>query len=257
LNPIEPTKESTSETDFSGWLMPRARSLSLSDTQVSTLLALLALDPIASMSAIAACEVLEDLRTDTETRLTCLLWPLFCLGKTSNTNLCELDASANADLASGLEALINTPTRELLNGHAQAKKVWPIHAAHAQKSGAEGIRRLLLVLIKDVRVVLILLAEQLVLLRGLSKADPALQRDASQVTSDIHAPLANRLGVWQIKWELEDLAFRYLKPDLYRRVAGLLRPMSRGGLSIFLVSIKRCRKKVWNLTNCLMYARCA
>jgi GTP pyrophosphokinase len=214
LNPIEPTKESKSgqtSHDFASWLVPRARGLSLSDAQVQMLLVLLQVDATASISAMAACEVLEDLHTDAETRLTCLLWPLS-----------ELDLTANAELANTLETLIDRPTRELLNGHAQAKKVWPIHAAHAQKSGAEGIRRLLLVLIKDVRVVLILLAEQLILLRGLSKADSALQRDAAQVTSDIHAPLANRLGVWQIKWELEDLAFRYLKPDLYKRVAGLL-----------------------------------
>ena len=48
------------------------------------------------------------------------------------------------------------------------------------------------------------------------------QRALAQLTADIHAPLANRLGIWQLKWELEDLAFRYLQPDVYRRIAHLL-----------------------------------
>jgi len=48
------------------------------------------------------------------------------------------------------------------------------------------------------------------------------RRALAQLSADIHAPLANRLGIWQLKWELEDLAFRYLQPETYRRIAGLL-----------------------------------
>ena len=74
---------------------------------------------------------------------------------------------------------------------------------------AEGLRRLLLALVKDVRVVLIALAWQLVQLRA---AKDDLEREAAELgreTMLVHAPLANRLGVWQLKWELEDLAFRF------------------------------------------------
>jgi GTP pyrophosphokinase len=85
-------------------------------------------------------------------------------------------------------------------------------------AGAEGLRRLLLALVSDVRVVLIALGWQLVLLRG-AKGDPELARRLARETMLIHAPLANRLGVWQLKWELEDLAFRYAEPGAYRRVA--------------------------------------
>jgi GTP pyrophosphokinase len=88
-------------------------------------------------------------------------------------------------------------------------------------SSAEGLRRLLLALVKDVRVVLIALAWQLARLR-LARSDNedalALARDAFL----IHAPLANRLGVWQLKWEIEDLAFRFEDPESYRRVAQLV-----------------------------------
>jgi GTP pyrophosphokinase len=90
----------------------------------------------------------------------------------------------------------------------------------AQQAGAsaEGLRRLLLALVSDVRVVLIAMAWQLVLLRR-AKGDRERSRRLAQEAMLIHAPLANRLGVWQLKWELEDLAFRFSEPDAYRRVA--------------------------------------
>jgi len=89
------------------------------------------------------------------------------------------------------------------------------------RRSAEGLRRLLLALVKDVRVVMIDLAWQLVLLRH-AKADPELGRNLARETMLIHAPLANRLGIWQLKWELEDLAFRYQEPAQYQRVAKLV-----------------------------------
>ena len=86
---------------------------------------------------------------------------------------------------------------------------------------AEGLRRLLLALVKDVRVVLIDLAWQLVLLRS-AKADSTLAVSLARETMMIHAPLANRLGIWQLKWELEDLSFRYQEPEQYRKIARLV-----------------------------------
>ena len=83
---------------------------------------------------------------------------------------------------------------------------------------AEGLRRLLLALVKDVRVVLIDLAWELVLLRRV-RSDSELGQALARETMLIHAPLANRLGIWQLKWELEDLAFRYQQPEQYQRIA--------------------------------------
>src|SRR5262249_29738118 len=74
----------------------------------------------------------------------------------------------------------------------------------------------------DLRVVFILLARQLAQLRAAAQATPEQRHEIAQLTADIHAPLANRLGIWQLKWELEDLAFRYLQPDTYKRIAKLL-----------------------------------
>ncbi len=86
----------------------------------------------------------------------------------------------------------------------------------------ENLRRMLLALADDIRVVLVVLAERLNKMRGLKSLPEANRIWEAQETSDIYAPLANRLGIWHIKWELEDLCLRYLEPDTYMEIAGLL-----------------------------------
>ncbi|WP_039955615.1 RelA/SpoT family protein, partial [Xanthomonas graminis] len=98
-------------------------------------------------------------------------------------------------------------------------QVWALHAGREAGRNSEGLRRLLLSIVQDLRVVPILLARQLAKMRVADKLPEAQRRALAQLTRDIHAPLANRLGIWQLKWELEDLAFRHLEPDTYRRIA--------------------------------------
>ncbi len=117
---------------------------------------------------------------------------------------------------------LTEPVANLLAGQREAEKVWSIYAQAGGKSGVEGLRRLLLAIIRDLRVVLILLARQLVQMRLAVALPDEQRRRLAQLTADIHSPLANRLGIWQLKWELEDLAFRYLQPDVYKRIARLL-----------------------------------
>ena len=125
----------------------------------------------------------------------------------------------------------------LLQGQAEAEKVWPIYYERGGKTGAEGLRRLLLAIIRDLRVVLILLARQLARMRAAAALPEEIRRALAQLSADIHAPLANRLGIWQLKWELEDLAFRYLQPDTYRRIASLL-DEKRGDRESFIEEAK-------------------
>jgi len=87
---------------------------------------------------------------------------------------------------------------------------------------AESLRKLLLAMAEDVRVVLIKLADRLHNLRTLKYLPEYKQKRVAKETMDIYAPLANRLGIWHIKWELEDLAFRYLEPENYKKVAHFL-----------------------------------
>jgi len=87
---------------------------------------------------------------------------------------------------------------------------------------ADALRRMLLAVVTDPRLVLVRLAEQLRRMRGARSLDEAARLRVAWETREIYAPLANRLGIWQLKWELEDLAFRYLEPADYRRIAGEL-----------------------------------
>ncbi|MBS0290795.1 MAG: GTP diphosphokinase [Proteobacteria bacterium] len=86
----------------------------------------------------------------------------------------------------------------------------------------DNLRKMLLAVVEDVRVVLIKLAERITSLRAASVLDKELRHQYALETRDIYAPLANRLGIGQIKWELEDFAFRYLEPDAYKNIAKLL-----------------------------------
>ena len=88
---------------------------------------------------------------------------------------------------------------------------------------AEALRKMLLAVVGDVRLVIVRLAEQLQRMRAARSRDAATQRKLATESREVYAPLANRLGVWQIKWELEDLSLRYLQPADYRRIAAALK----------------------------------
>jgi GTP pyrophosphokinase len=94
--------------------------------------------------------------------------------------------------------------------------------AAALPQDTEAVRKLMLALAQDVRTVVVLLAERLDVLRMAAQDDAQDRAALARQTMALHAPLANRIGVWQIKWELEDLSFRYLEPDTYKQIACLL-----------------------------------
>jgi GTP pyrophosphokinase len=92
-----------------------------------------------------------------------------------------------------------------------------------ESSQAEALRKMLVAVVGDVRLVVVRLAEQLQRMRTAKSLDGALRRKLAVETREVYAPLANRLGVWQVKWELEDLAFRYLQPADYQHIAAALK----------------------------------
>ncbi|WP_089339487.1 RelA/SpoT family protein [Burkholderia singularis] len=95
--------------------------------------------------------------------------------------------------------------------------------AQAQRRAQiEALRKMLLAFAQDIRVVLIRLASRLQSMRYYAAAKIAPPPDLARETLEIYAPLANRLGIWQLKWELEDLAFRFEDPVTYKRIAKLL-----------------------------------
>ncbi|MFC4727803.1 RelA/SpoT family protein [Coralloluteibacterium thermophilus] len=163
----------------------------------------------------------DDARAETELAVT--LGLLTGLGAEREVHVAAI-LHARADLQPLLPALVaELPgLPPLLEGQQAAEKVWSLHAEQAGAAGTEGLRRLLMAIVRDLRVILVLLARQLARLRAAAGLPEDERVALARLTADIHAPLANRLGIWQLKWELEDLAFRYLQPDTYRRVAALL-----------------------------------
>ncbi|OYY73584.1 MAG: hypothetical protein B7Y40_08610 [Gammaproteobacteria bacterium 28-57-27] len=151
--------------------------------------------------------------------------------------LCEMKADPDTLLAATLgdprlRASFDEGLMAKTYGHRIARMVAELHrlntfeetqAALGNPQQAENIRRLLLSMVSDVRVILIKLAYRLERLRALPLVDnAALRQSVARETLDIFAPLAHRLGLGQLKWELEDLAFRHLEPETYKRIASLL-----------------------------------
>ena len=122
-----------------------------------------------------------------------------------------------AALAAGVEKLyqLRVATRPGARAGAATKR-----DLRAEQS--EILRKMVLGMVEDIRVVLIRLASRTQTLRWFAKQASEERRSYAEETLDIYAPLANRLGVWQLKWEMEDLSFRFLEPDLYKRIARML-----------------------------------
>ncbi len=127
-----------------------------------------------------------------------------------------------ANLVDGATKLTKLPN--LLRGdhHLEAEALKPEASPHKKNRDddlAEVLRKTFLAMSDDIRVVLIKLADRLHNMRTLSYSSEENQKRIAQETLDVFAPLANRLGIWQVKWELEDLAFRYVAPKEYKEIA--------------------------------------
>jgi GTP pyrophosphokinase len=160
------------------------------------------------------------------------------LAADGETNAAVLLFGLPALQAAAAPALARHPgIAALLDGQNAAAQVWALHAEQGSSRNTEGLRRLLLAIVHDLRVVPILLARQLARMRAASALPEDQRRALALLTRDIHAPLANRLGIWQLKWELEDLAFRYLQPDTYRAIAAQLDD-NRAGRERYIEKVK-------------------
>ncbi|MFN7850477.1 MAG: HD domain-containing protein, partial [Dolichospermum sp.] len=106
-----------------------------------------------------------------------------------------------------IEARFGAEVRRLVEGVTKLSK---INFTSKTESQAENFRRMFLAMAQDIRVIVVKLADRLHNMRTLQYMPESSRQRSAQETRDIFAPLANRLGIWQIKWELEDLAFKYL-----------------------------------------------
>jgi len=104
----------------------------------------------------------------------------------------------------------------------RVKRKSKVEHADLGEEQAENLRKMVLAMVDDIRVVIIKLADRLHNMRTLRHLPPEKQVRKARETLDVFAPIANRLGIWQLKWQLEDLSFRYLDPQKYHEIAGLL-----------------------------------
>lgn len=152
---------------------------------------------------------LAALNLDLDTRVAALLF-------SASDFLPEPKEALSAKFGSGVAALVDNLFR--------LKDLRPLTEAVALGSGeakaqAEILRKMLLAMADDIRVVLLRLASRTQTLRWFADKDTPARRDLARESLEIYAPLANRLGVWQTKWEIEDLSFRFLEPAIYKRIA--------------------------------------
>ncbi|MBP6105540.1 MAG: bifunctional (p)ppGpp synthetase/guanosine-3',5'-bis(diphosphate) 3'-pyrophosphohydrolase [Steroidobacteraceae bacterium] len=180
-----------------------------------------------TLRSVELMAALAQLQADDDVLLAALLVPLRQGGLVDEARALELCGEPAVHLAWELERV----------GDSGIPAGWN-PGQHLRPEQAEGLRKLLLALASDVRLVLIRLALQLVRMRGMKSAPETELRRAALETQEIYAPLANRLGIWQFKWELEDLAFRFSAPEDYKRIAGWLKS-KRAEREQYIEDVKR------------------
>src|SRR5579875_2791818 len=150
---------------------------------------------------LAVADILADLEMDRETIAAALLHDVVEDTALSNEEVSEQFGAEIAALVDGVTKLTRIPY--------QSK----------EDAQVENLRKMFLAMAKDIRVIIIKLADRLHNMRTLSSLPPEKQRSIARETIEIYAPIAHRLGIWRVKWDLEDLALRFLDPDAYRDIA--------------------------------------
>lgn len=154
---------------------------------------------------LSVADILLGLKLDNETLTAAIIFPAL------QHDLIDLDTVLD-QFGMGCQKLLKNVVQMQSLGKLQQKQVRGVHHA-------ENLRKLLLAMVTDVRAVLVVLSERLWQLRQAKQLTLEEQHKLAQETLEVHAPLANRLGVWQLKWEIEDLCLRYLQPDTYKQIA--------------------------------------
>jgi GTP pyrophosphokinase len=160
------------------------------------------------------------LEADAETRIAAFLFELPVVSPEAAGTIAFRFGTEVADLVTGI--------RQLMRLHeitfSQQEVAHGKNASQQAAAQVETLRKMLLAMASDMRVVLVRLASRLTTLRFFAdqKLENERTRRYAQGTFDLYAPLANRLGIWQLKWELEDLSFRFIEPDAYKRIARML-----------------------------------
>ena len=171
----------------------------------------------AASRGLAIAALLEDIRAEPDVRAAAVLYPLVAAGAITGEAVAK---RYGADLRRMVEELQRLGSFGLPENWRSGT---PLPGPQA-----ETLRKMLLAIVADVRLVLVRLADQLDRLHRARDATPELRERVATETREIFAPLANRLGIWHFKWQMEDLAFRYLEAETYRGIAQYLRQTREG-----------------------------
>ncbi len=181
----------------------------------------------AMAHALGIVRILDAVRADASARAAGLLFAAAERLAKPEEQLRETFGDEIATIAIGVRQLakLGSATRPVLRNATSPAPGKPLDAKSAERE-AETLRKMVLAFSTDVRVVLVRLASRLQTLRWYAEVKTPLAQwsdpDIARESLELYAPLANRLGVWQIKWEIEDLAFRFLDPEGYKRAARML-----------------------------------
>jgi len=167
------------------------------------------------LKAMEMVEILDNLNLDADSLSAAFLTPLLADDFISQDFVSEHFSKKVLLLCRGVEQM--AAIKELSKGHQASQNS---HSSSA--TNVDNIRRMLLTMVEDVRAVVIKLAERLCDLREQKNNEEESRVVAAKECANIYAPLANRLGIGQLKWELEDISFRYLHPQVYKKIAKLL-----------------------------------
>lgn len=192
--------------------------------------------------SLGAAGTLAYLNTDAETRIAGLVFELALMDPAVFTDLEERFGAGVVALVQGVHQLIRL--RDLTAGGAPVGS--GKNAAQQAAAQNETLRKMLLAMATDMRVVLMRLASCAATLRHFAehKRFDDVTRAYGREVLDFYAPLANRLGIWQLKWELEDLAFRFIEPDTYKRIAKMLEEKRMSRESFVASSIGRLQREL-------------
>ncbi|MCG2584035.1 bifunctional (p)ppGpp synthetase/guanosine-3',5'-bis(diphosphate) 3'-pyrophosphohydrolase [Massilia sp. TS11] len=188
--------------------------------------------------ALGVGSVLSTLRSDAETRIAGLMFEMAMLDPASVAGLEPRFGKEVVDMVGGVRQLMRL--REITEAQKGGRD------KKAPSDQVETLRKMLLAMASDMRVILVRLSACVVTLRYFAeiKRFDQLTHEYGKEVLDLYAPLANRLGIWQLKWELEDLAFRFMEPDTYKRIAKMLEEKRLLRESFVQASIKRLQDEL-------------
>ena len=195
--------------------------------------------------ALGMALILVGLKLDADTRIAALLFALQRYDTEALAKISERFGSTTAQLVNGIYHLhrLRPVTHDFVARSAKNGELNPVEF----RAQIEVLRKMILAMVEDIRVVLLRLASRTQTLRHYAAEESELRVQVARETLELYSPLANRLGVWELKWELEDRSFHYLHPEIYKKIARHLDEKRVEREQFIIDAVKRLRHELGEL----------